>query len=577
MAKEFKLPELGENIDSADIINVLIKQGDDIDIDQGVIEIETDKATIEVPSTLKGTIKDVKVKEGDKVKVGQVIFTVEDGKQQSPKGKEEKTESEKPEKKEKPEEKEKPAETEEVKARVTGKPEKGVTKKAAGNKVVEFKLPELGENIDSADIISMLVSKGDSIEYDQGIMEIETDKATIEVPSDVTGKVTEVLVKEGDKAKVGQTIIKVETSGEVSEEEEEEKEEEAKEKKVEEEASEAVEIQEKEAERKEEEPQKVTDGKRADFRPGEIEDQPPIMTNAAPAAPSVRRIARELGVDINKVKGTGPNGRISMDDVKAFVKNINEEIESRGIGVGVKQEELPDFTKYGEVERKPMSKIRSKTAEHLSYAWAVTPHVTQFDKADITGLEKLRKQFNPEVEKAGGKLTVTSILVKVITAAIKEFPQFNSSIDMEKQEIIYKKYFNIGIAVDTENGLLVPVLKNTDRKSLKEISAEMGQLAEKARNRKISLEEMQGASITITNLGGIGGTSFTPIVNSPEVAILGVSRGEMVPVYKDNRLVPRLMLPLSLSYDHRIIDGADAARFLRWVCEALEQPLKILI
>ena len=571
MAKEFKLPELGENIDSADIINVLIKQGDDIDIDQGVIEIETDKATIEVPSTLKGTVKDVKVKEGDKVKVGQVIFTVEDGKQQPAKGKGEKTKPEETEKEEKSgtEKKEKPAEEKEVKARAAGKPQKEVKKKEGGGKVVEFKLPELGENIDSADIISVLVKKGDPIERDQGIMEIETDKATIEVPSDVSGKVTEVLVKEGEKAKVGQTIIKVETGG-VTEEEEQEEE-------VEEETSEAVEIQEKEAERKEEEPQKATDGKRAEFRPGEIDEQPPIMTNAAPAAPSVRRIARELGVDINKVKGSGPNGRISMDDVKAFVKSINEEIESRGIGVGVKQEELPDFTKYGEVERKPMSKIRLKTAEHLSYAWAVTPHVTQFDKADITNLEKLRKQFGPEVEKAGGKLTVTSILVKVITAAIKQFPQFNSSIDMEKKEIIYKKYFNIGIAVDTENGLLVPVIKNTDRKNLKEISAEMGQLAEKARNRKISLEEMQGASITITNLGGIGGTSFTPIVNSPEVAILGVSRGEMVPVYKENRLVPRLMLPLSLSYDHRIIDGADAARFLRWVCEALEQPLKIVL
>ncbi len=570
MAKEFKLPELGENIDSADIINVLIKQGDSIDIDQGVIEIETDKATIEVPSTLKGTVKEVKVKEGDKVKVGQVIFSVEDGKKQSSPGKGQKTETKKAEKEEKPADwEEKPADEKEVKARAKEEPEKKVTKKEGGKKIVEFKLPELGENIESADVISVLVSKGDSIERDQGIMEIETDKATIEVPSDVSGKVTDVLVKEGDKAKVGQIIIKVET-GEVPEKEGKEEEVEAK-------VSEAVEIQEEEVERKEEEPQKVTDGKREDFRPGEIEEQPPIMTNAAPAAPSVRRIARELGVDIRKVKGTGPNGRISMDDVKAFVKSMNEEIESRGIGVGVKQEELPNFSKYGEVERKPMSKIRSKTAEHLSYAWAVTPHVTQFDKADITSLEKLRKQFNPEVEKAGGKLTVTSILVKVITAAIKQFPQFNSSIDMEKKEIIYKKYFNIGIAVDTENGLLVPVIKNTDRKNLREISSEMSQLAEKARNRKISLEEMQGASITITNLGGIGGTSFTPIVNSPEVAILGVSRGEMVPVYKDNRLVPRLMLPISLSYDHRIIDGADAARFLRWVCEALEQPLKMII
>ncbi len=416
MAKEFKLPELGENIESADIINVLIKQGDDIDIDQGVIEIETDKATIEVPSTLKGTVKDVNVKSGDKVKVGQVIFTVEDGKQQSSQGKQEKPAEQKTKKEDKPEEgKEvKSVEKTEVKARATEKPAKEVKKKEGGKKIVEFKLPELGENIESADVISVLVKKGDPIERDQGIMEIETDKATIEVPSDVSGKVTEVLIKEGDKAKVGQTIIKVET-GEVSGEEEKEEE-------IEEEASEAVEIQEKDAERKEVEPQKAADGKREEFRPGEIEEQPPIMSNAAPAAPSVRRIARELGVDINQVKGSGSNGRISMDDVKAFVKNINEEIESRGIGVGVKQEELPDFTKYGEVERKPMSKIRSKTAEHLSYAWAVTPHVTQFDKADITGLETLRKQFNPEVEKAGGKLTVTSILVKVLTAADKAVP-----------------------------------------------------------------------------------------------------------------------------------------------------------
>ncbi len=557
MATEFKLPELGENIDSADVINVLIKHGDNIDFDQGVIEIETDKATIEVPSTIKGIVKDVKVKEGDKVKVGQVIFTIEDGKQQPAKKQIE-------EKEKKDDKKEKPAQEEEVKELSTEKPEPELKKKEGGKKIVEFKLPELGENIESADVISVLVNKGDLIERDQGIMEIETDKATIEVPSDVTGKVIEVLIKQGDKAKVGQTIIKVETNYSTEEEE-----------KVEEKVSETVEIQ--EPGKVEPGEKKEADGKREDFKPGEIDEQPPIMTNAAPAAPSVRRIARELGIDINKVKGSGPNGRISMDDVKAFVKNINEEIESRGIGVGVKQEVLPDFSKYGDVEHKPMSKIRSKTAEHLSYAWAVTPHVTQFDKADITNLEKLRKDFNPEIEKAGGKLTVTGILVKVLTLAIKVFPQFNSSIDMEKKEIIYKKYFNIGIAVDTENGLLVPVIKNADKKNLKEISVEMNQLAEKARNRKISLEEMQGGSITITNLGGIGGTYFTPIVNSPEVAILGVSRGETIPVYKENRLIPRLMLPLSLSYDHRIIDGADAARFLRWVCEALEQPLKLLI
>ncbi len=558
MATEFKLPELGENIDSADIINVLIKSGDSVDIDQGVIEIETDKATIEVPSTMKGTVKQVNVKDGDKVKVGQVIFTLEDGKTQ-PKKSDEKSTDKKEDRKEN-----NPADGKEVKTPADNKPKQEVKNKVGSKKIIEFKLPELGENIESADIINVLVSKGDSIERDQSIMEIETDKATIEVPSDVSGKVIDVLVKAGDKAKVGQTIIKVESEETLGKDE-----------KTEAKVSEEVEIQIKKPE--EIKKTKEADGKRESFNPGEVDEQPPIMTNAAPAAPSVRRIARELGVDINKIKGTGPIGRISMDDVKAFVKNINLEIESGGIGTGVRQEALPDFSKYGEVERKAMSKIRAKTAEHLSYAWAVTPHVTQFDKADITNLEKLRKEFNPEVEKAGGKLTVTSILVKVLTSAIKEFPQFNSSVDMKKSEVIYKKYYNIGIAVDTENGLLVPVIKNADRKNLRDISIEMNQLAEKARNRKISIEEMQGGCITITNLGGIGGTSFTPIVNSPEVAILGVSRGEMVPVYKENRLIPRLMLPLSLSYDHRIIDGADAARFLRWVCEALEQPLKLLM
>jgi pyruvate dehydrogenase E2 component (dihydrolipoamide acetyltransferase) len=559
MATEFKLPELGENIESADIINVLIKTGDKIDIDQGVIEIETDKATIEVPSTLKGTVKDVKVKNGDKVKVGQVIFTIEEGKEDG-KGKEKQPEEKSTVKKE-----EKHVETKEVKARATEKPQQEIKKTEGGKKIVEFKLPELGENIESADVINVLVKKGDSIERDQGILEIETDKATIEVPSDVSGKIIEVLIKEGEKAKVGQTIIKVETE-ELRDKVE----------KVEQKTEETVEIQHKQPETQAESKEEFS-GKREELRPGEVEEQPPILTNAAPAAPSVRRIARELGIDINKVKGSGANGRISMDDVKAFVKNINEEIESRGIGVSVKQEALPDFSKYGEVDIKEMSKIRSKTAEHLSYAWAVTPHVTQFDKADITNLERLRKEFNPEVEEAGGKLTVTGILVKVLVSAMKIFPQFNSSIDMQKREIYYKKYYNIGIAVDTENGLLVPVIKNADKKSLKEISVEINQLAEKARNKKISLEEMQGGCITITNLGGIGGTYFTPIVNSPEVAILGVSRSEMIPVYKENRLIPRLMLPLSLSYDHRIIDGADAARFLRWVCEALEQPLKLLM
>jgi len=569
MPKEIKLPELGENIESADVVSVLVKPGDNIEVEQGLIEIETDKATVEVPSTVSGKVKEVLVKQGEKVKTGQIIVYLEDGEDV-------KTAAPAAEKKSPG----KPAEErKEVKAQVEPKVEKKEeTKKAVPEKpdsgkkeIAELKLPELGENINSAAIVNVLVKEGDFIEKDQGIIEIETDKATIEVPSTLTGKITEILVKQGDSATVGQTLMKV--SSEFKEEERPEKKEKAKPEPPKAEAKAVEEMEE---------------GKKEETQAGEsvtskIEQQPPILKGAAPAAPSVRRIARELGVDINKVPGTGPSGRISMDDVKAYVKKLNEAREGTA-GFGIKEESLPDFSRFGEVERKPMSNIRSKTADHLSYAWISIPHVTQHDKADITELEKIRSEFNPKVEKAGGKLTITAILIKVATAALKVFPQFNSSIDMEKKEIIYKKYFNIGVAVDTEHGLIVPVIKDADKKNLIEISVELAAVAEKARNRKISLEELQGGCFTITNLGGIGGTSFTPIVNAPEVAILGVSRGTYEPVFvnKNNengkgRLEPRLMLPLSLSYDHRIIDGANAARFLRWVCEALEQPMKLLV
>jgi pyruvate dehydrogenase E2 component (dihydrolipoamide acetyltransferase) len=566
MAKEFKLPDLGENIESADVLNVLVKPGDTIELDQPVLEIETDKATIEVPSTVAGIISEVLIKSGDKVKVGQIIITVEDGKAD---GAEKKEAPQAEAKKEEPKVKE---EKTEVKKDTQEEKAPPMLKKAEGAKgILEFKLPDLGENIESADVINVLVKAGDTLERDQAVLEIETDKATIEVPSTVEGIVKEVLIKAGEKAKVGQTILKVESPEGAAESESKP-------------APAAEESKPKEEVKEEHKPAPdAAKGEKEKFEPGEIENQPPIKKGSAPAAPSVRRIAREIGVDINQVTGTGPGGRISMDDVKAFSKKLHEKYASEGAsggaGLGIKAEKLPDFTKFGEVERKPMSNIRAKTAEHLSYAWATIPHVTQHDKADITDLENLRKTFNPKVEKAGGKLTVTGILIKVLTAAMKVYPQFNSSIDMEKKEVIYKKYYNIGIAVDTEFGLIVPVVKNTDKKNLVELSVEMNAIAEKARNRKIGLEDLQGAGMTITNLGGIGGTSFTPIVNSPEVAILGVSRGSFEPVYNKAKgtFEPRLMLPLSLSYDHRIIDGADAARFLRWVCEALEQPFKLLI
>ena len=287
-----------------------------------------------------------------------------------------------------------------------------------------------------------------------------------------------------------------------------------------------------------------------------------------PAAPSTRRFAREIGVDIGSVPGSGPGGRVSIGDVKAYAKRINERGGAHVPGAA----ELPDFSTWGEVERKPMRGVRRKTAEHLSQAWSSIPHVTHFDKADVTDLERLRNEYAPRVEKAGGKLTPTAIILKVVAGALKRFPQFNTSVDMAQGEIVYKKYVNIGVAVDTEHGLLVPVIRHVDTKNLIELSIELTQLAQKTRDRQLTLEEMQGGCFTISNLGGIGGTGFTPIVNAPEVAILGVARSRVEPVYIDGQFAPRTLMPLSLSYDHRVIDGADAARFLRWVAEALENP-----
>jgi pyruvate dehydrogenase E2 component (dihydrolipoamide acetyltransferase) len=301
----------------------------------------------------------------------------------------------------------------------------------------------------------------------------------------------------------------------------------------------------------------------------------------APASPAVRRLAREIGVVVEDVPGTGPGGRISQDDVKEHARRILSSVggaagtpAAGGAAGGAHRaaRALPDFQKWGEVERQPWSNIRRSTSEHLSYAWSAIPHVTQFDKADVTALEELRRKYKEQVAKAGGNLTVTAMLVRILATAMRKFPQFNASIDVERGELVFKKYVNVGVAVDTDRGLLVPVIRNADQKNIQQISMEIQQAAEKARDRKLSLDEMSGGSITISNLGGIGGTYFTPIVNWPEVAILGVSRTQTEPVWKDGAFEPRQMLPLSLSYDHRVIDGADAMRFMRWVVEAIEQP-----
>ncbi len=425
--------------------------------------------------------------------------------------------------------------------------------------LTEFKLPTLGENIASGVVTKIMVNVGDAVKKDQMVLELETDKAVLEVPSPESGVVKEILIKTGQAAKVGQVVMKIEAG-----------------------AAAAKPAAEKAPEPPKKEEPPAPAAKPAAAAPS-VQTPPPasrmeapsvaslIPAKDVPAAPSVRKFAREIGIEVSQVPGSGPKGRISIEDVKAYAKAINTGIARSGGGVAAQP--LPDFSKWGTVERQPLSQLRKKAAEHLTYAWSTIPHVTQFDKADITELEKLRKRFAKKAESKGGKLTITPFLLKVLAAAMKAFPQFNASLDMARGEVVYKKYFHVGIAVDTDRGLLVPVVRDVDKKNIFELATELNQLAEKARTRKLTLEEMQGSSITLTNLGGIGGTYFTPIVNWPDVAILGVSRGTLEPVYIENHIVARLMLPLSLSYDHRLIDGADGARFLRWVAEAIQQPL----
>ena len=447
--------------------------------------------------------------------------------------------------------------------------------------MADFTLPELGENIAAGDVLRVLVQPGDTIAKDQPVLELETDKATIEVPSTLAGKITEVKVKAGDKVKVGQAILSVEDGAGAA---------------AAPQAPKPTPVQQaappppsaapaespRPAERSEGAPaervrgagapglDKVVDfarGARAAVEPRSV-DEP-----AAPAAPSVRRLARELGVDIDDVVGTGDDGRISVEDVKAHAKRLITAAPAAGGAVPrVAAEPLPDFSKWGEVERQPMRGVRRKTAEHLGTSWAQIPLVTQYDSADITGFEEIRKRHSKQAGENAPPLTVTALAIKIVAAALKAFPKFNVSIDMAAEEIVFKKYINIGVAVDTDHGLLVPVVRDADTKSLLQISSEVSELAAKARARKLTLDEMQGATFSISNLGGIGGTSFTPLVNSPEVAILGISRGRIEPVFRDGQFSPRMMLPLSLSYDHRAIDGADGARFIRWVADVFEQP-----
>jgi pyruvate dehydrogenase E2 component (dihydrolipoamide acetyltransferase) len=442
---------------------------------------------------------------------------------------------------------------------------------------VEIKLPELGENITGGDVLRVLVAAGDIVKRDQPIVELETDKATIEVPSSAEGRVADIRIKAGDKVNVGQVLIVVDGAAGADQASSPAPQASApapapaKPAAVPPPAPSPVAGEPEESPAAE--PPRIRRGEVVDITrgPRPVPEPPAQPDPSAPAAPSVRRLARELGVDVDLVQGSGPGGRITIEDIKAYAKAV---ITGGGAGpaAAMASATLPDFGKWGEIERKPMSGIRRKTAQHLSQAWSTIPHVTQHERADITNLEELRKRLTKKAEEAGGAMTVTAIAVKIVAEALGVFPQFNSSVDMPSEEIIFKKYTHIGVAVDTDRGLLVPVLRDVNKKGLIEIAVELTGAAERARSRKLTLQDMEGGSFTISNLGGIGGTLFSPIVNAPEVAILGVSRASVQPLFLNGEFQARLMLPLSLSYDHRVIDGADAIRFLRWIVEALEQP-----
>jgi pyruvate dehydrogenase E2 component (dihydrolipoamide acetyltransferase) len=584
---EFKLPELGENIDQGDLVRLMIAPGADVKEGQPVMELETDKAVIEVPSSVSGVVSEIRVKEGDKLKVGQVIFTVENG-----------AGTKAHQKVLAPADATPPSKVEKaidgaagVPARPDGQdarpstetPAPAVERRASATKTAsEFKLPELGENIDQGDLVRLMIAPGTKVSEGQPVMELETDKAVVEVPSSVSGVVKEIKVKEGDKVKVGQVIFTLQGGAQPQPAKP---------------TAEPVEhVSGQQAARLAFHLAMKAEGKTEEqaLPPDRPQPAPPTFTmpvklgkvagtehrDPVPAAPHVRRLARELGLDIYNVTGTGPGGRISEDDVKAFAKATLVAAVSAAQSPQASrlaEPKLPDFTKWGKVERVSMRGVRRKTAEHLREAWVTIPHVTQHDRADITELEQLRAKFAPRAEEAGGKMTVTAIALKVCASALKVFPQFNASIDMEKEEIVYKQYINIGVAADTDRGLLVPVIRDVDKKNIVELAAELSQLSKKARDKKLTPDEMEGGTFTITNLGGIGGTAFTPIVNHPEVAILGLSRGRMEPEWINGKFEPRLILPLSLSYDHRLIDGADAARFLRWIAEAFEQPFLLSV
>ncbi|WP_278800445.1 dihydrolipoyllysine-residue acetyltransferase [Marinobacter nauticus] len=549
--QEIKVPDLG-GADEVEIIEIIVSEGDSVEEEDPILTVESDKASVELPAPAAGKITKITVKVGDKVKEGDVIGMLAasgdaGGSDDAADDKSEQTE----EKSEAPSE----ARSEDAKPA----PKK---KKSGGSRTEVVKVPSL-DGFEDVPVIEINVAEGDTVGEEDPLVTVESDKATMEIPSPYAGKIGKILVKEGDKLSEGSDLLEMTIEDDGDDEDES-----------------ADSGDSAQADSQESKPEKPHGKQESEPQPQGSTYEPPSPGTKVHAGPAVRKLARELGADLTRVKGSGPKGRIVKDDVHAYVKSqLQQAQQGSGVatGSGIPGVKLPDFSQFGEIEREGMSRMMAATATNMQRSWLNVPHVTQFDDADITEMEDFRKAQKAAGEKRGVKMTPLPFLLKACAAALAELPQFNVSLDMERKEVVRKKYIHIGIAVDTPHGLMVPVIRDVDQKGLWELAAESAELAQKARDKQLKPAEMQGACFTITSLGGIGGTAFTPIVNTPEVAILGVSKASMKPVWDGKEFQPRLMLPLSLSYDHRAVNGADAARFTNLLTQLLGDIRTLLL
>ena len=527
---EVNVPDIGS--DEVNVTEIMVKVGDSVEVDQSIINVEGDKASMEVPAPIAGVVKEILINVGDKVSTGKLIMKFE-------------TASSAP-----------------VAAAVPAQTAAPAAKTSA---IKDVNVPDIGG--DEVNVTEIMVAVGDTVSEDQSLITVEGDKASMEVPAPFGGVVKEILVKSGDKVSTGSLIMRFEVAGAAPA------------------ASTSAPAPQVAS------PAPATQPAQSGNVSGLSQEQVVASAGYAHATPVIRRLAREFGVNLDKVKGTGRKGRIVKEDIEAYVKTAVKAYESgattqaagngvaNGAGLGLLPWPKVDFSKFGEVEEVELSRINKISGANLHRNWVMIPHVTHFDKADITDLEAFRKEQNAlaEKQKLGVKITPVVFIMKAVAKALEAYPRFNSSITEDAQRLILKKYINIGVAVDTPNGLVVPVFKNVNKKGIIELSRELMEVSKKAREGKLTASDMQGGCFTISSLGGIGTTHFAPIVNAPEVAILGVSKSSMEPVWNGKEFAPRLILPMSLSFDHRVIDGADGARFISYIGAVLADLRRLIM